>query len=209
MRFLHLVAEALSLQPDTFLPFLSDQNRLKLVHYPASATGAGSGTEPVQGVGPHKDSSGWWTFLLQASLDVGGLQALNTAGKWIDVPPVPGSLVVNIGQAFEVVTSGVCRATTHRVLSGSRERFSVPFFQGVRWDLTKAEAVGILKSHFDVWEGVDGVQKIVQDEIDSPFLRGKYDTWGESQLRTKVRSHREVGEMFFSEVYEKYSHDDG
>ncbi|KAI0388075.1 2OG-Fe(II) oxygenase [Hypomontagnella monticulosa] len=204
-RFLDLVAQALSLSPGTFQPFLSDQHRLKLVHYPAS-----SPDDPAisqQGVGPHKDSSGWWTFLLQASPpEVKGLQVLNKAGDWVDVPVVPGTFVVNIGQAFEVVTNSICKATTHRVLSGPHERYSVPFFQGVRRDLTKAEATGTLKSHF----GALGISN-ESDEghaIDSAFLKGKYDTWGESQLRTKVRSHRENGKKFYPEVYDQYINDD-
>ncbi|KAI0427205.1 putative hyoscyamine 6-dioxygenase [Xylaria sp. FL1042] len=200
-RFLDLVAQALGLPAGTFQPFLSDQHRLKLVHYPESFS-ISSG----QGVGPHKDSSGWWTFLLQASPpEVKGLQVLNKAGSWIDVPVVEGTFVVNIGQAFEVVTGGVCRATTHRVCSGRRERFSVPFFQGVRRNLTKAEAVGALEAHF---AGIMSGESSEGSRIDSPFLRGKYDTWGESQLRTKVRSHRENGKKFYNEVYEQYMNDD-
>ncbi|KAI0449959.1 2OG-Fe(II) oxygenase superfamily protein [Xylaria acuta] len=200
-RFLDLVAQALSLPSGTFQPFLSDQHRLKLVHYPES-----SSTSSGQGVGPHKDSSGWWTFLLQASPpEVKGLQVLNKAGSWVDVPVVPGTFVVNIGQAFEVVTGGVCKATTHRVLSGQCERFSVPFFQGVRRDLTKAEAVGALKAQF---AGMISDESAEGSRIDSAFLRGKYDTWGESQLRTKVRSHRENGQKFYGEVYEQYINDD-
>ncbi|KAI0096205.1 2OG-Fe(II) oxygenase superfamily protein [Nemania sp. FL0031] len=202
-RFLNLVAQALSLPSGTFQPFLSDQHRLKLVHYPGSSPSPNSSN---QGVGPHKDSSGWWTFLLQASPpEVKGLQVLNKAGAWVDVPVVPDTFVVNIGQAFEVVTGGVCKATTHRVLSGRRERFSVPFFQGVRRDLTKAEAVGALKAHFT---GMVSDESAEGSQIDSAFLRGKYDTWGESQLRTKVRSHRENGKKFYGEVYELYINDD-
>ncbi|KAK6207821.1 2OG-Fe(II) oxygenase [Colletotrichum tabaci] len=207
-RFLRLVAKALSLPPETFLPFLSDQHRLKLVHYPAltESEAAGGG----QGVGPHKDSSGWWTFLLQASPPhVGGLQALNKDGGWVDVPVVPGSFVVNIGQAFEVVTGGACRATTHRVLAGPRERFSVPFFQGVRRDLTKEEAVGSLRAHFDNLEiGGSTSEPNEGRDIDSAFLKGKYDTWGESQLRTKIRSHRDVGKKFYADVFDRYINDD-
>ncbi|KAI0444130.1 2OG-Fe(II) oxygenase superfamily protein [Xylaria telfairii] len=200
-RFLNLVAQALSLPSGTFQPFLSDQHRLKLVHYPES-----SPNSSAQGVGPHKDSSGWWTFLLQASPpEVKGLQVLNKAGSWVDVPVVPGTFVVNIGQAFEVVTGGVCKATTHRVLSGQLERYSVPFFQGVRRDLTKGEAVGALKSHF---AGMMGDESAEGSQIDSAFLTGKYDTWGESQLRTKVRSHRGNGKKFYGEVYEQYINDD-
>jgi hypothetical protein len=201
--FLRLVAEALDLSAETFVPFLSDQHRVKLVRYPASATGEG------QGVGPHKDSSGWWTFLLQASPPhVKGLQALNKRGDWIDVPNIPGTFVVNIGQGFEVVTNGVCKATTHRVLSGTDERFSVPFFQGMRRDLTKAEAVGTLRDHFrsEQFERLNESEE--GREIDSAFLRGKYETWGETQLRTKIRSHQDVGRKFYGHVFEKYLNDD-
>lgn len=199
-RFLKLVAKALSLPGDTFLDFLSDQHRLKLVHYPNHP----NSTE-AQGVGPHKDSSGWWTFLLQASPpEVKGLQVLNKAGSWIDVPVIPGTFVVNIGQAFEVVTNGVCKATTHRVLGGSRERFSVPFFQGVRRDLTKERAVGTLREHFEQSEFKGSSESEEGKGIDSAFLHGEYDTWGESQLRTKMRSHRDVASKFYSDVYDKY-----
>lgn len=116
-RFVELVSEALGLPTDTFLTYLSHQNRLKIVRYP-EADGEGG----CQGVGPHKDSSGWWTFLLKASSpDVKGLQVLNKAGAWIDVPNIPGTFVINIGQASEVITHGTCKATTHRVLGGPNE----------------------------------------------------------------------------------------
>ena len=198
-RFMKLVAEALGLPSETFLSFLSHQNRLKIVRYPTANTEAES-----QGVGPHKDSSGWWTFLLQASPpEIKGLQVLNKAGQWIDVPNIPGTFVINIGQAFEVVTLGTCKATTHRVLGGPSERFSVPFFLGVRGDLTKHEALTSLAHHFSHQsaESEEGAK------IDSAFLRGQYDTWGESQLRTKVRSHRKAGKHFYPEVYEQYIND--
>ncbi|KAI1269155.1 2OG-Fe(II) oxygenase superfamily protein [Xylariaceae sp. FL1019] len=208
-HFLSLVALCLSLPAHTFHHFLSDQHRLKLVHYPIPSHTSS------QGVGPHKDSSGWWTFLLQASPEAHGLQVLNKSGHWIDVPPVPDTFVVNIGQAFEVVTNGLCKATTHRVRSGQVERYSVPFFQGVRRDLTRGEASGTLKGFFDGFRsgGEEGGMEEGREceegrEIDSPFLMGRYDTWGEAQLRTKVRSHRENGRRFYAEVYERFVNDD-
>ncbi|KAF2757960.1 gibberellin 2-beta-dioxygenase [Pseudovirgaria hyperparasitica] len=199
-NFLTLVAQCLDLPPLTFHSYLSNQHRLKLVHYPPSST-------PSQGVGPHKDSSGWFTFLLQASPSIGGLQALNKAGQWIDIPAIPDTFVVNIGQAFEVITHGVCKATTHRVLSQTAERYSVPFFQGVRLDLTKREALDGLRTHFETWESRGG-ESAEGREIDSAFLQGRYDTWGESQLRTKIRSHRGVGRKFYADVYERYVNED-
>ncbi|KAJ5702620.1 Oxoglutarate/iron-dependent dioxygenase [Penicillium malachiteum] len=182
--FLRLVAEAFSIPHESLFSLLSDQNR----------------------VGPHKDSSGWWTFLLQASPPhVKGLQALNKAGEWIDIPVIEDTFVVNIGQAFEVVTHGVCKATTHRVLSGPWERYSVPFFQGVRRDLTKDEALNALEEYLPQSTSLEATESA---NIDSAFLRGKYDTWGESQLRTKIRSHQEVGRRFYADLFDKYMNDD-
>ena len=205
--FLSLVTEALDLVPRSLDGFTGPQDRLKLVHYrPADDATLDAQS---QGVGPHKDSSGWMTFLLQASdPSIKGLQVLTKDGSWIDVPPVPGTLVVNMGQAFEVVTNGVCKATTHRVLlpPGDYDRYSVPFFQGVRPDLTKSD-LKALWSHFDKdkWKTRESAEGQL---IDSPFLRGKYETWGEAQLRTKIRSHRDVGQRHYLDVFEKYVNDD-
>lgn len=113
-EFVHLVAECLSLSPDTFDAFKGNMSRLKFVKYPPS-------TAHAQGVGPHKDSAGLFTFLSQDN--TGGLQVLNKNGDWIDVPPIAGSLVVNIQQGFEAITGGVCTATTHRVIV-STQRYS-------------------------------------------------------------------------------------
>ena len=192
------MAEALSLSSQIFHSFLSDQHRLKLVHYPASEGES-------QGVGPHKDSSGWWTFLLQASPPhIKGLQALNRNGEWIDIPNIPGTFVVNIGQGFEVVTNGTCKATTHRVLSGPEERFSIAFFQGLRRDLTKKEMDETLRAHFAQADFIGTDESREGSQTDSAFLKGRYDTWGESQLRTKIRSHQDVGRRFYGDVFDRY-----
>ncbi|KAK3996575.1 hyoscyamine 6-dioxygenase [Cladorrhinum sp. PSN332] len=218
LKFLDLATESLSLPPGSLHTFLSKQHRLKLIHYPSPSTN--SSTNNIQGVGPHKDSSGWLTFLLQATPPhIKGLQALNRSGEWIDIPNKPGTLVVNIGQAFEVITHGKCKATVHRVVMDGEAamkeaRYSVAFFQGVRGDLTKDEAVGAFRGHFngDITgnEGGKGGKPdgTEAEEVDSPFLRGKYETWGESQLRTKIRSHRDVGRRWYGDVVDKYLEDD-
>jgi isopenicillin N synthase-like dioxygenase len=146
--FLGLVGECLGLPTDTFAPFRGNMDRLKFIKYPPSAPES-------QGVGPHKDSTGLFTFLTQDT--VGGLQVLNRAGQWIDALPIPDSLVVNIAQGFEAITGGLCPATTHRVVVSvvylgmlkswnadracsqaptETVRYSIPYFLAVRYDLT-------------------------------------------------------------------------
>jgi isopenicillin N synthase-like dioxygenase len=79
------------------------------------------------GVAPHCDWS-LLTILLQD--DVGGLEVQTPAGEWIEVPPLPGTVVVNVGELLEVVTGGVLQATPHRVWNHSarRPRLSLPVF---------------------------------------------------------------------------------
>ncbi|MCV7088674.1 isopenicillin N synthase family oxygenase [Mycobacterium interjectum] len=68
-----------------------------------------------------------------------GLQVRRATGGsngWIDVPPVAGAFIVNIGELLEVATGGYLRATEHRVNldATATERISVPFFFNPRLD---------------------------------------------------------------------------
>jgi hypothetical protein len=136
------------------------------------------------------------------------LQVFTKNGDWVDIPNIPGTFVVNIGQGFEVVTNGVCKATTHRVLSGSEERFSVPFFQGLRRSLTKTEATGRLKEHLEQRGFRVADESDEGRQIDGAFLRGKCATWGDSQLRTKIQSHPDVGSKFYGDYLDRYVNDE-
>lgn len=75
---------------------------------------------------PHADYNAF-TLLYQDQL--GGLQVMNAAGAWIDVPFVPGTMVVNIGDLFQSWTNDLYTSTLHRVYNKSAAaRISVPHF---------------------------------------------------------------------------------
>lgn len=77
-------------------------------------------------LGYHTDP-GVLTLLLQD--EVGGLQTRSRDGEWIDVTPVPGTVVVNLADSVQVWTNDRYVAAVHRVLpmSGS-DRISIPYF---------------------------------------------------------------------------------
>lgn len=82
----------------------------------------------------HHTDPGAITLLLQD--DQGGLQANSKRHGWIDVAPVPGTIVVNIGDVLQVWTNDRCTAGEHRVLPvrSERGRYSTPFFYQPRYD---------------------------------------------------------------------------
>jgi isopenicillin N synthase-like dioxygenase len=75
---------------------------------------------------PHADYTAF-TVLLQDSS--GGLQARNSAGEWIDVPPKEGTFVVNVGNLLARWTNDLYTSTLHRALHvGENPRISGAFF---------------------------------------------------------------------------------
>lgn len=207
--FTSLIAEAIKLPSDAFNKYFDadQQHKLKIVKYPDMAElGRGSDAQG-QGVGPHKDSM-LTSYLLQASSHR-GLQVQNVQGKWIDCPPVDGTLVVAIGQGLEALTQGVCVSTTHRVLSpaaGTGARFSIPFFQGVKLDadFDDLETVGVGVVPDDVREQRNQVIERAGgriDDVEFTFRKGDVaKTLGEATLRNRVKSHPDVGERWYPDI---------
>ncbi|XP_057771346.1 1-aminocyclopropane-1-carboxylate oxidase homolog 1-like [Salvia miltiorrhiza] len=99
-------------------------HRLHGHYYPACP-------EPELAIGTTKHSdAGFLAILLQNQL-VSGLQVL-CEGRWIDILPVEGALVINIGDLLQLVSNGKFRSNEHRALANrDGPRISVAcFFSG-------------------------------------------------------------------------------
>jgi isopenicillin N synthase-like dioxygenase len=151
-----LLALGLGLPADWFAAAYTSQPTIlfRIFHYPPLPASADS---ELQGVGEHTDY-GLLTLLYQD--DVGGLQVKHDSG-WIDVPHVPGSFVVNVGDMLERLTSGRYRSALHRVINRSgRSRMSMPFFFDPQFDaqLRLIEGVRPRVSRPELaarWDGLD------------------------------------------------------
>jgi len=69
----------------------------------------------------------------------GGLQVCDRDGRWSDVPAVPESFVINLGDLLAKWTNDRWVATEHRVINPSRDfaatdRISIPYFQHPNFD---------------------------------------------------------------------------
>jgi isopenicillin N synthase-like dioxygenase len=120
-ELMEVIAVGLGLEAGTFRGLFGERplSFVKLIAYPPTPDGEA-------GVNGHHDA-GFLTILLQHG--VGGLQALNPEGRWIDVPPTPGAFVVNLGEMLQSMTGNYLVATTHRVVAPAR-RFSSGYFHG-------------------------------------------------------------------------------
>lgn len=56
-----------------------------------------------------------------------GLQVFE-GGAWHDIPPIPGTLVCNIGDYVSLLTGGRFLSPLHRVVTAEKERYSFVFF---------------------------------------------------------------------------------
>ena len=120
---------------------------MRAIGYPPLPTERDGSREEDEGVscGAHSDY-GCVTLLLSDGTK-GALQAWVKDGleerKWVDVDPVEGALVVNIGDMMARWSGGRWRATRHRVVHrGQGYRVSVPFFFEPDWSARVPGAEG-------------------------------------------------------------------
>jgi isopenicillin N synthase-like dioxygenase len=148
---------------------------IKIIRYPDRAAS-------TQGVGAHRDS-GVLTLLL-AEPGSQGLQVRRGRTDdpdegWVDVPPMDGAFIVNIGELLEVATGGYLRATEHRVTLRAGERISVPYFFNPRLDAQ----IPVLKLPAELAARADRV-----DDPSDPI----FAVYGRNAWKSRLRAHPDV-----------------
>ena len=119
---MEVIAESLGLKRTFFSEALCKEHygMMVLLHYPDVPEDQ---KDEVQHLGEHCDY-GFVTILMG---DQKGLQAKNVNDEWIDVDPIPGHFVVNIGDMLEKATRRLYKSTPHRVTNLGKERYSIPY----------------------------------------------------------------------------------
>ncbi len=149
---------------------------IKVVRYPGTA-------ETSQGVGAHKDSGVLTLLLVEPESE--GLQVERGDDEWIDVPPAPGALIVNIGELLEVATGGYLRATRHRVRAPrpGTDRVSIPYFLN--------PALDALVPIITLPPELAALSRGVEADPDNPI----FNTYGENAWKSRTRAHPDVAEL--------------
>ncbi|XP_071720415.1 feruloyl CoA ortho-hydroxylase F6H1-3-like [Rutidosis leptorrhynchoides] len=111
---------------ETNQPFLMGSRRMNLNYYPICPN-----PELTVGVGGHSDVS-TLTVLLQDQTRGLYVRKLDS-DNWVHVPPINGSLTINIGDALQIMSNCRYKSIEHHVVANGHEnRVSVPIFVNPR-----------------------------------------------------------------------------
>ncbi|ORY33439.1 hypothetical protein BCR39DRAFT_520065 [Naematelia encephala] len=181
-KVLRGLGKALGLEED----FLSKHHtglecKLRMIHYPPVQVEYQhpDPTIPDIRAGAHTDY-GSITLLFQHA--VSGLQVFKR-GEWLDVAPLPGCLVINIGDALEFWSGGQFTSTLHRVVmprtaNEAKSRFSIAYFvqpeNDTRLDPLLSDS-GISEEAFEEIIARKGLPRGTRDLTGGEYLRIRID----------------------------------
>ena len=146
---------------------------LRLLHYPPQDP---QSPDDEFGSAPHTD---FGAITILAQDDVGGLSVRTSSGEWVDVPPIPGSYVLNVGDMLHRLSNGMLRSTPHRVTNRTgRERYSIPFFYDP-----------------NVRTVIEPLTSTVGPEHPAAFPPVVYGDWLRAELESSYDDHRAAKEQ--------------
>ncbi|KXS12906.1 Clavaminate synthase-like protein [Gonapodya prolifera JEL478] len=204
LELLHAVAATLGLAPTYFDElWLNDEtgreaSHFQFNHYPSIDTESNPEWAENLGDAAHQDDD---IVTILAQDMVGGLQVQNFDGDWIDVKPIEGTMVCNLGSFLEAVTGGRYIATSHRVRlnTSGKSRYSWPYF--LQPKITTARWVEPLPDEM-LPEEVRNYKPDVKNRYEAmEFNRKIAKTIGEYMFYVKqMKSYPEAKEIHYPDV---------
>ncbi|KAL8216268.1 hypothetical protein R6Q57_023105 [Mikania cordata] len=138
----------------------------KVSHYPPCPH-----PEMVNGLRAHTDAGG--VILLFQDDKVDGLEVLKD-GKWVDVQPIPNSIVVNTGDQIEVLSNGRYKSVWHRVnAKPNGTRRSIASFYNPSYDATIEPATELVEKENQMVNHV-GYPRFVFGDYMSVYTQQKF-----------------------------------
>ncbi|MDG1118224.1 MAG: 2-oxoglutarate and iron-dependent oxygenase domain-containing protein [Flavimaricola sp.] len=160
-RIMMAFAAALDLPEDHFDPYINSPiSALRALHYPATT---GQPLDRQQRAGAHSDYGSLTILLPQPGSR--GLEIMGPDGDWVEVPAIPGTFVINIGDLMARWTADRWVSTLHRVVARPDQpaRQSLAFFHQPNWS---AEIVPL--------DGSDSYEPV----LSGPYLMDKFKATG-------------------------------
>ncbi|XP_052180859.1 gibberellin 3-beta-dioxygenase 1-like [Diospyros lotus] len=103
--------------------FKGASGAIQLNSYPACPD-----PDRAMGLAAHTDST---LLTILSQNNTSGLQAHRDGFGWVTVPPIPGALVINVGDLLHILSNGLYPSVLHRaVVNRTRHRFSVAYLYG-------------------------------------------------------------------------------
>src|SRR5262249_53409490 len=140
-----IFAEPLELPPEFFDQKIDKHiSQLRIMHYPPPEAA------PLPGqlrAGAHSDLS--MMTLLYSDNDIGGLEVMNRAGRWVRVPVVDNTFTVNLGDLMMRWPNDRWRSPPHRVVNPPEaandrsRRLSIGMFFIPNYDALVAPIAGL------------------------------------------------------------------
>ncbi|RZC91243.1 hypothetical protein C5167_027306 [Papaver somniferum] len=132
------MAKALKMNSDEMEELFNDcSQRMRINYYPPCPK-----SQQVIGLSPHSDAAAL-TIVLQ--LNETEVLQIRKDGKWVSVKPIPGALVVNIGDMIEILSNGAYPSIEHRVMvNPTIERLSIATFHSINSDVEFGPALSLI-----------------------------------------------------------------
>ncbi|CAI9761684.1 unnamed protein product [Fraxinus pennsylvanica] len=122
LKLFTLMAINLGIDPEKLTAAYKDCNQgIRMNYYPPCVH-----ADKVIGLTPHSDATGL-TLLIQVN-EVQGLQ-IKKDRQWVPIKPVPGAIIINVGDIMEIMSNGEYSSIEHRaVVDFEKERLSIAAF---------------------------------------------------------------------------------